>query len=249
MPPSPVNLPSRIVELLVGQSRLAHITLAADFTILDASANLAAMFNLPQPPAPGQSIFEVMDALVGVEPIFAQVLHGEESEYRLEYLQVGENPPRYINLYLWRLSETSIDGLLMLIENVTAEAVIHQHSVQSRNELRLLRIELQNANQVLEQQALFDALTELPNRRYFEKELVRYEDLYRRHRGALAFAFIDFDDFKQLNDHHGHLAGDDCLRLFAGVLKESIRSTDFAARYGGEEFCLLMPLTPAPAAP
>ena len=51
----------------------------------------------------------------------------------------------------------------------------------------------------------------------------------------------DLDDFKGVNDRHGHLAGDDVLRAFADVLRDTVRDIDTAARYGGEEFALLLP--------
>ncbi|HEY3070555.1 MAG TPA: GGDEF domain-containing protein, partial [Gaiellaceae bacterium] len=61
--------------------------------------------------------------------------------------------------------------------------------------------------------------------------------------GALALIVADLDDFKQVNDRYGHQAGDDVLRAFADVLRETVRDIDLAARYGGEEFAVLLPQT------
>jgi diguanylate cyclase (GGDEF)-like protein len=52
---------------------------------------------------------------------------------------------------------------------------------------------------------------------------------------------IDIDNFKKYNDHYGHQGGDECLRLVAAAIRDSVRVTDLVARYGGEEFCVVMP--------
>ena len=103
-------------------------------------------------------------------------------------------------------------------------------------------LEHASPHQRLELEAVTDGLTELPNRRQFEERLVggarrASSASAARSRSSLA----DLDDFKSVNDRHGHLAGDDVLRAFAGVLRETVRDIDTAARYGGEEFALLLP--------
>jgi diguanylate cyclase (GGDEF)-like protein len=86
-------------------------------------------------------------------------------------------------------------------------------------------------------QARTDPLTGLWNRRSLEN---RVRDL-RREGTSYALAYGDLDHFKELNDTHGHEAGDQALRLFSRVLRDSIRPTDFSARYGGEEFVVVLP--------
>jgi len=104
-------------------------------------------------------------------------------------------------------------------------------------------LEHANLHQRLEMEAVTDGLTELPNRRQFEDKLA--EELVRVERfgGPLSIIFADLDGFKQVNDRHGHLAGDDVLRAFADVLRDAVRDVDTAARYGGEEFAILLPGT------
>jgi diguanylate cyclase (GGDEF)-like protein len=83
--------------------------------------------------------------------------------------------------------------------------------------------------------AYTDSLTGLKNRRALDQQISDHAAT-----GApYAFALADLDRFKALNDTHGHDAGDQALRLFADVLKRSIRTADAAARWGGEEFCIL----------
>jgi diguanylate cyclase (GGDEF)-like protein len=88
-------------------------------------------------------------------------------------------------------------------------------------------------------QASTDGLTSLPNRRSLEA--AAHEMLAAGRQFAIAIA--DLDRFKDLNDTHGHEAGDRALRLFARTLRANLRPDDVAARYGGEEFVLLLPAT------
>lgn len=102
--------------------------------------------------------------------------------------------------------------------------------------------QLQHINQELMQLSQQDGLTGLSNRRHFDSVLAVEHARASRHGHELALILIDIDHFKTLNDHYGHLLGDDCLRQLANVLREfSQRPGDLAARYGGEEFALVLP--------
>src|SRR5204863_5014205 len=98
-------------------------------------------------------------------------------------------------------------------------------------------------HRLVERQASTDGLTELANRRQFEEALANEISRSERFGGMLALILADLDDFKQVNDRHGHQAGDDVLRTFADVLRDTVRDIDLAARYGGEEFAVLLPQT------
>lgn len=88
---------------------------------------------------------------------------------------------------------------------------------------------------------LTDALTGVPNRRYFEHRCQVEISQARRYRHALACMFLDIDRFKRINDTHGHLTGDEVLRSVAAVIQSQLRAGDTIARYGGEEFVVLLP--------
>jgi|GEM_PF-1425703 len=88
--------------------------------------------------------------------------------------------------------------------------------------------------------ATTDHLTSLLNRRRFMEELERSVSLARRHKTKGVLMFIDLDRFKEINDTHGHEAGDKILTGIADILKDSVRSTDIVARLGGDEFGIIM---------
>jgi len=93
----------------------------------------------------------------------------------------------------------------------------------------------------LRTQSLRDPLTGLYNRRYMEDALARYINLAERTGNATSVIMIDLDNFKRLNDEHGHAKGDAVLRDVAGQLGTSLRPSDVAARYGGEELMVILP--------
>jgi diguanylate cyclase (GGDEF)-like protein len=98
-------------------------------------------------------------------------------------------------------------------------------------------------HRIVERQASTDGLTELANRRQFEETLESEISRAERFGGGLALVLADLDDFKKVNDRYGHQAGDDVLREFAAVLRDTVRDIDLAARYGGEEFAVMLPQT------
>jgi len=96
------------------------------------------------------------------------------------------------------------------------------------------------AQRQLLESALRDGLTRAFNRRYFVERLGAEIRFAERHAQPLALLMLDIDHFKQLNDSHGHLIGDDVLRAVVGVLNDTLRAEDVLARYGGEEFSVLV---------
>jgi diguanylate cyclase (GGDEF)-like protein len=100
----------------------------------------------------------------------------------------------------------------------------------------------------LERLATTDDLTGLPNRRRFHEEFAPAVAAARRYGTPLSLLLLDLDDFKRINDNHGHEAGDELLRTVAEAIRTQLRESDLAARIGGDEFAVLLPHTGRDAA-
>lgn len=134
------------------------------------------------------------------------------------------------------------------IERDVSERKFHLEQLQFRNqELKSLKneleqlvrertLELQKANEKLEKIAFFDPLTNIPNRRFFIDQVHRLIKSCNRRKVSIAFGLIDIDDFKLVNDTHGHDAGDLILVELASYLEKFCRVDEAFCRYGGEEF-------------
>jgi diguanylate cyclase (GGDEF)-like protein len=92
----------------------------------------------------------------------------------------------------------------------------------------------------LESRVDVDPLTETLNRRGFERELKRSIAYVKRYGVSAALVYLDLDEFKPVNDRHGHAAGDAVLRAIASALVRNVRASDVVARIGGDEFVVLL---------
>ena len=132
------------------------------------------------------------------------------------------------------------------MSSVVAQLVEHILEDNENLQRRLLEAEnrLSQQEQLISshaQAASTDPLTGLPNRRALDEQLDRRLAETARDNTPLSLILIDIDHFKQLNDRHGHLAGDHVLREAAEVLNSTMRDMDMVSRFGGEEFAIVLP--------
>jgi diguanylate cyclase len=157
---------------------------------------------------------------------------------------------RQIERYAQQIRQTSnVDEIINLLD----EALLETRALHSHNEVQTAREQVNRAEQKLE--ALkneleqlrglvhADPLTGALNRSGLDEAYAREAARADRHGSPLCVAMLDLDDFKQVNDIHGHQAGDDVLLHLVTRARETLRPSDIIARFGGEEFVVLLPDT------
>jgi diguanylate cyclase (GGDEF)-like protein len=167
----------------------------------------------------GQQVYILMLAHKYDEELLASALEAGANEYIMKPL-------------LPRVLEARINVALRVIR-------LQQEVVRDREQIRHQLADLAVLNRMLEQAALTDPLTSLPNRRYALDRLDQEWSASLRNKHALTCMHMDLDHFKKVNDTYGHDAGDRVLRELSSVLRKALRTTDVLCRVGGEEFLVI----------
>ena len=125
-----------------------------------------------------------------------------------------------------------------------AKELLEIRVAERTHDLEQTQDRLEKAIQELAELSIKDSLTGLYNRRHFDNTAPSEIARAKRTQVPLAILMLDIDYFKHVNDHYGHLFGDECLRQVASIIqKNTQRAGDLSARYGGEEFIVLLPAT------
>jgi diguanylate cyclase len=138
----------------------------------------------------------------------------------------------YQNITIFPLASLTgqVEQVCLVIYDVTNEAVS--------------RLGMQSLNSQLEKISQVDGLTGLCNRRFWDEQFVMEYKRGMRSESPSTLVMLDIDNFKQVNDTYGHLAGDEVIKKLVEIIKKTTRETDVLGRYGGEEFTIILPDTP-----
>ena len=201
---------------------------------------------------------EIMDELVILAGILAILPDGKYLEELIRIIDeknIEEHYNIFLDLYPFKSELLQKKGLTWEYIDYTRQYFdIYEKYQQENREALINVIELQNrlknvtldwtnmkaSNRELESLAMHDELTGLANRTFLHEYLTSsFEHAYEEHE-LMGVELMDIDFFKEYNDHYGHLAGDQCLKAIAGVLrKQQVPGKIFCARYGGDEFMIL----------
>jgi len=176
---------------------------------------------------------------------FDKTINNNVNDIRQDVDQATElmNLKNSVNAKLDNISSHIVDYREYEITRVE-ESQQQVYNMQTR--MLSLEKEAESLKQIViekNKQAMFDALTAIPNRLSYEKRIEDEISRWKRFNTPLSLAIWDIDFFKKVNDTYGHKAGDKVLKTVAQLLNKRIRATDFLARYGGEEFVMLLPGT------
>jgi diguanylate cyclase (GGDEF)-like protein len=248
-----IGLPTIMLSLVLSYLTVFrtryHLFMVPGVTI--CSGCIIAMVTVNEPPASdyyyaGLIIVLVFSYTFLQLPVVYAALAGIVSFLGYEYVAifVKGSPFELIVNNTYFLFATNYVGIFACysLERYRRRNFLHVRTIEKdRAKLAALTAEL-------EELSVHDPLTGLYNRRQLAEHLEAAMGLHERHGTPAAIMLIDLDDFKEINDRFGHLAGDELLRRIARVITATIRRSDVAFRYGGDEFLVLLPDTALGAA-
>ncbi len=202
----------------------------------------ARSLGLPVTAIEGQDVHELPRATMPMRPgpALDRAMHGESVETSDSFVEDG----RMIHvqgMYLPITEGPQAGSCLGVFSDVTALKLAEAQLSESNQRLEQRIAEVLKLQELLHAQAIHDELTGLYNRRHFDASLTSELAQARVGGHEVSLIIADLDHFKVLNDRHGHPTGDAVLRMWAEVMRQSMRATDILCRYGGEEFAIVLP--------
>lgn len=181
----------------------------------------------------------------------AEKLSGKQvCKHTIEYLTPAED----ITSLMPEVGKIAILPLKTAGETIGALALLAKDDLHlGKDQVQILKSAMQHLALALKNAMLYkemkhhadlDGLTQIHNRRHFDKRLQDEVNRHARYAQPLSLMMLDIDHFKKINDTYGHQAGDTVLKELAAMLCSALRTTDYVARYGGEEFTMILPHTP-----
>ena len=241
------------------QNSAAHTALAGLVALVNAERWTIYLFSDPK--VPNDSVLEPIASLKPAEQSGSQTVAdwrslllpehnlrpGSESKAaRLAGAGMGTIKRKERGQYIVAVPLVCGERILGVLEGLRADRSFKKSETLILDALSLpMASALANAVRIGEAERLSqtDDLTKLHNARYLRQFVLNEIRRARRYGSSVAALFLDLDDFKRVNDAHGHLAGSHVLMEMAAVILSSIRDTDAVARYGGDEFVIVLPDT------
>ncbi len=205
---------------------------------LAAKAGLSSAFGFP---------IRASGQIVGVMTFFCRTKQPSDEDLLQMMAAVGSQLGQFVKRkYAEKELKEAEASIRTLYEQEKRQSQI---LVQQNVALEQTKLELEAANRALHRLASVDGLTQIANRRCFDKTLQSEWQRMTRNQEPISLILLDLDFFKFYNDHYGHQGGDECLKKVAKVLDlNAQRGGDLSARYGGEEFAVILSQTDAEGA-
>ena len=239
---------SQRLQLALDASRVGVWEYDTETDTLSWDARMRALYGVP--PTKASCTYEDWrralhpDDLEEAERVFSAAIETEKpyiTEFRLQY---GDGDVRHIRAHgMTYLASSGAKRIVGANWDVTEDNRLQAELLQAKLTAEAQNRALEDARRAMEHNALHDALTRMPNRRFLDQQLTLAGDDQR----PLTLLHIDLDRFKDINDTLGHAAGDEVLKQAAAVLRDHVPAEDFIARIGGDEFVLLSRRDPATA--
>lgn len=169
------------------------------------------------------------------------ILHGRETQaLQQAAARTLETARELVTISVGTQVRSVVDRLTERLASLVRQGeFLARELTQAEERIAQLEIQLNEARQ----EACTDSLTNVANRRAFDRTLRAMAGDAMNNGSEVAFLLLDIDHFKAVNDRFGHPAGDEVLRMIAATLTRSVRGGDVVSRYGGEEFAVILPAT------